>query len=89
MKTKAKILIGCAAIAALTGLAVATPILDLTSPLLSAGKQNSDIHEIGTFRLSSGDEFRAVIRTYGPSTISVQEGAYTPGGHNGDRKSVV
>ena len=83
MKTKAKILIGCAAIAALTGLAVATPILDLTSPLLSAGKQNSDIHEIGTFRLNSGDEFRAVIRTYGPSTISVQEGAYTPGGHNG------
>lgn len=84
MRTNAKAVIGGGAIAcALAGFALATPILDLTSPLLSVGKQNADIREVGTSQLSSGDEFRVVLKTNGPSTISVQEAAYSPGGHNG------
>jgi quercetin dioxygenase-like cupin family protein len=84
MKTSMKILFGGAAItSALVGLALATPIVDLTSPLLSVGNQNNDIHERGTFQLSNGDEFKAVVETKGPATISVQEAAYSLGGHNG------
>lgn len=79
-----KAVIGGAAVAsALAGLALATPLLDLTSPLLSVGKQNADIHESGISQLTSGDEFRVVLKTNGPSTISVQEAAFTAGGHNG------
>lgn len=83
MRTRTKALVVGAACAALAGLALATPILNLTSPLLSAGKQDSDIHEQGVFQPASGEEFRVVLKTNGPSTVSVQEAAYSPGGHNG------
>jgi quercetin dioxygenase-like cupin family protein len=83
MKTKIKLLIGAAAIVALIGVAFATPIVGLISPLLAVGKQNSDIHARGTALMSNGEHFKVELETEGPSTITIQDGAIAAGGHNG------
>jgi quercetin dioxygenase-like cupin family protein len=82
MKTRTKVLIG-AAIASTIGLAVATPIVLLTSPILAQGNQAADIHERGHVLTSNGAHFRAELETEGPSTTTIQDAAYSAGGQNG------
>jgi quercetin dioxygenase-like cupin family protein len=83
MKTKTKLLIGAAAISSvIVGLAWATPIFNLASPVLATGNDNSNIEAHGVFA-PSGGEFKANLTTEGPSTIFVQDVAYSPGGHTG------
>jgi quercetin dioxygenase-like cupin family protein len=83
MKTKTKLLISAAAMVAVVGVASATPIVGLISPLLAVGKQNSDIHVRGTAPMSNGEQFKVELETDGPSTITIQDGSIAAGGHNG------
>ncbi len=70
-------------IAGIVGIAVATPIVLLTSPILAQGNQAADIHERGRALMSNGAYFRAELETEGPSTTSIQDAAYSVGGQNG------
>jgi quercetin dioxygenase-like cupin family protein len=84
MKTKLKAIIGAAAVSAtIVGLAYATPIVGLVSPLFSVGQHAADIRTHGVARSSTGESFEVRLSTEGPSTMSNQDGAYGPGGHNG------
>jgi quercetin dioxygenase-like cupin family protein len=84
MKTKTKAVIGVAAMAAaIAGLAYATPIVNLVSPLFSVGQHPSDIKSRGVGKTSSGESFEVKLSSEGPSTMTNQDGAYGPGGHNG------
>ena len=56
--TKTKLLIGAAAITIIVvGMAFATPIVKLTSPLLSVGQQRANIFESGTAVGMNGQPF--------------------------------
>src|SRR6266481_9679409 len=83
MKTRFKLLIGATAMVTVVGVALATPVVGLISPLLSVGTQTSDIHVRGTAVMSNGEHFRVELETEGPSTITTQDGSVAAGGHNG------
>jgi quercetin dioxygenase-like cupin family protein len=84
MKTRIKAIIGTATIAAaIVGLAYATPIVNLASPLFSVGQHPSDIKTRGVGKTPSGERFEVKLSSEGPSTMSNQDAAYGPGGHNG------
>jgi quercetin dioxygenase-like cupin family protein len=83
MKTKTKVIIGAAIATALAGLALATPIFNLASPVLATGNDNTWIDEHGAATAANGESFTASLTTQGPSTILIQDAAYSPGGHNG------
>jgi quercetin dioxygenase-like cupin family protein len=84
MKTKFKAIIGATAVAAtVVGLAYATPIVNLTSPLFSVGHHPADIKTHGIAHMPNGETFEVKLSTDGPSTMSNQDAAYGPGGHNG------
>jgi quercetin dioxygenase-like cupin family protein len=82
MKAKIKLIVGAATLA-LIGTAVATPIVKLTTPLFSVGNQDADIHKHGKFVSNGEEQFSAVLKTDGPSTVSIQDGAILAGGQNG------
>jgi quercetin dioxygenase-like cupin family protein len=82
--TKTKLLIGAAAIAiTVVGIAFATPIVNLASPLLSVGHHSADIFEGGTAVGENGQPFNAALETEGPATFSTQVAAFAVGGQNG------
>jgi quercetin dioxygenase-like cupin family protein len=84
MKTRIKVVSTAAALAAtIVGLAYATPIVNLASPLFSVGQHPSDIKTHGVGKTPSGERFEVKLSSEGPSTMSNQDGAYGPGGHNG------
>jgi len=83
MKAKTKMFVGGAAVLVAFGAAFATPIVNLASPLLSVGNQTADIHKRGTFENNGEEQFSASLRTEGPSTITIQDAAYSTGGQNG------
>jgi quercetin dioxygenase-like cupin family protein len=84
MKTTTKAIISAAAIsAAIAGLAYATPIVNLVSPLFSVGQHPDDIRTHGFGRTPAGEPFEVRLSSEGPSTMTNQDGAYGPGGHNG------
>jgi quercetin dioxygenase-like cupin family protein len=84
MKTRIKVICGAAAMAAtIFGLAYATPIVNLTSPLFSVGQHPADIKTRGFGHTPSGAWFEVKLSTEGPSTMSNQDAAYAPGGRNG------
>lgn len=83
MKTKTKVFASIGIAAALVGLAYATPILNLASPLFSVGQHPSDIRAHGHGQTTSGQWFEVNLRSEGPSTVSTQDVAYSSGGHNG------
>ena len=68
MKINRKIIIGVLAGGSVVGgLAWATPIFNLALPVVATGNQNDDIEARGNFAASSG-EFKAFMKTEGPST---------------------
>ena len=82
MKLRTKVIIGAAVTASAIGLALATPILNLASPILSTGVDEFLVHEHGVTQTADA-WFNATLSTDGPSTITVQEAAYSAGGQNG------
>src|ERR1700674_5345768 len=84
MNRKTKIVLTIGAIAGGIAIAFATPVVNLTSPLLSTATSASPLSSHGVIQIgTSGDYFNAQFSTDGPSTVSVQDGAYSPGGQNG------
>ena len=76
MKTRIKAIIGTATIAAaIVGLAYATPIVNLASPLFSVGQHPSDIKTRGVGKTPSGERFEVKLSSEGPSTMSNQDAA--------------
>ena len=84
MNTKTKLVAGAVAIViTAVGLALATPIVKLASPLLAVGNHAADIHKRGTAEVGNGEPFRVELKTDGPSTFSIQDAAFAAGGQNG------
>lgn len=84
MKIKTKVIISIAAIATmLVGLAFATPIVGLISPLLSVGNNSADLQTDGHATTATGEPFEARLRTEGPSTYSTQVAAFGYPAQNG------
>jgi quercetin dioxygenase-like cupin family protein len=83
MKTKTVVLGGAGALVVAAGIAFATPIVGLVSPLLSVGTNNHDLHARGSALTSNSERFHVELETEGASTVSIQEGAYAAGGANG------
>jgi quercetin dioxygenase-like cupin family protein len=83
MKLKSKYIIGAAILGSVIGgLAWATPIFNLASPILAAGDQNANIETHGEYA-TSGGKFKAFLKTEGPSSVLIQDAAYSEGGYNG------
>jgi len=81
MKTKTKLLIGAAVLSSvIVGLAWATPIFNLASPVLATGNDNSNIESRGVFATGSG-EFKATLRTDGPRLFSFRIRPFLPRSH--------
>ena len=84
MNIKTRIVLSAVGLtAALVGVIYATPIVGLASPLFSVGQHTSDIRTRGHGHTATGQTFRVELETEGPATLSNQDGAYAPGGHNG------
>lgn len=84
MKTKTKVIIGIGAIATmLVGLAFATPIVGLISPLLSVGNNSANLEAHGVSTTATGEPFEVRLRTEGPSTYSTQVAAFGYPAENG------
>jgi quercetin dioxygenase-like cupin family protein len=65
------------------GLALATPIVGLISPLLSVGNNSANLHAYGRATTATGEPFEVMLRTQGPSTYSTQVAAFGFPAHNG------
>jgi quercetin dioxygenase-like cupin family protein len=86
MKLKTKVGIGAALTTAMIGLAWATPIVKLASPLFSTGTVSTPINTHGVAAVPDNDNdeyFNATLTTDGPSNVILQDGAYAAGGQNG------
>src|ERR1700723_614777 len=83
MKTKTKVLAAIAIPVTIVGLAFATPIVNLASPLFSVGQHPSNIHTHGVGKTTGGEWFEVNLNSEGPSTMSNQDAAYGVGGVNG------
>jgi hypothetical protein len=81
MKTKTKVLLGTAA-AAVVGIALATPIVNLASPILSSGS-NDQAFNINGFYQVEGGYYKIALTTNRPSSIETQVASYSAGGENG------
>ncbi len=83
MRMQTKVLIGVGTLVAVVGAALATPIVGLTSPLLSIGKQNADMEAHGRARTASGQRFHVEFESEGPAALTTQIAALGAGGQNG------
>jgi quercetin dioxygenase-like cupin family protein len=83
MKAKTKVFAAITIAATIVGIAFATPIVNLASPLFSVGQHPSDIHANGVGKTPSGEWFEVKLTSEGPSTMSNQDAAYGVGGVNG------
>jgi quercetin dioxygenase-like cupin family protein len=86
MNLKTKILTSAALTTAAVGLALATPIVKLASPLFSTGTVATAVNAHGVAAIPDNDNdgyFNATLTTDGPSTVAIQDGAYAVGGQNG------
>src|SRR5260221_5432405 len=83
MKINTKVMICAGAALALAGVALATPMAGLISPLLATGTHKADAHVHGFAATSSGEGFKVELEVEGAATVTTQDGAYGVGGHNG------
>jgi quercetin dioxygenase-like cupin family protein len=83
MKRKTKVVIGVAA-TIIAGVVVATPLINLTSPVVAVGKVSSwlNVHAVAK-DLNDNNYFNVSLTTQGLATISSQVASYNSGGENG------
>jgi quercetin dioxygenase-like cupin family protein len=81
MRSKTKAFIGTAAIT-VVGIAAATPIVDLASPILSSGSTDVSFNVEGTYPVDGG-YYKVALTTNRPSTVATQIASYSAGGENG------
>ena len=83
MKRKTKVVIGVAG-TIIAGLVVATPLINLTSPVVAAGNVSNGLNVHGVAKdLNDKNYFNVYLTTQGPATISSQVASFKPGGENG------
>jgi quercetin dioxygenase-like cupin family protein len=86
MKRSTKVVIAAALTSTVVGLALATPIVKLASPIVSTGTVATAVNSHGVATVPDPDNdghFNARLTTDGPSTITIQDAAYAAGGQNG------
>jgi quercetin dioxygenase-like cupin family protein len=86
MKQKTKVAMGAFVLTGAIGLASATPIVKLASPNLAVGTISTPVDSHGVAAVPDPDNdawFNARLTTDGPSTVTIQDGAYAAGGQNG------
>jgi hypothetical protein len=72
MKRRTKVVIGVTA-TIIAGLVVATPLINLTSPVVGVGKVSGGLNAHGVAKdLKDNNYFNAYLTTQGPATISSQ-----------------
>jgi quercetin dioxygenase-like cupin family protein len=83
MKRKTKVVIGVAG-TIIAGLVAATPLINLTSPVVAAGNVSKVLNVHGVAKdLNDKNYFNVFLTTQGPATISSQVASFKPGGENG------
>jgi hypothetical protein len=83
MKRKTKVVIGVAA-TIIAGIVVATPLINLTSPVVAVGSVSGGLNVHGVAKdLHDNNYFNVYLTTQGLATISSQVGSYNAGGENG------
>ena len=83
MKSKTKVIIGVAA-TIIAGVVVATPLINLTSPVVAIGNVSSGLNVHGVAKdLNDNNYFNVNLTTQGLATISSQVASFNPGGENG------
>jgi quercetin dioxygenase-like cupin family protein len=84
MKSKTKVVIGVAA-TIIAGVVVATPLINLTSPVVAAGNVVSkNLNVSGVAKdLNDNNYFNVSLTTQGRASISSQVASFNPGGENG------
>jgi quercetin dioxygenase-like cupin family protein len=83
MKRKTKIIIAVAA-TIIAGAVVATPLINLTSPVVAAGNVSGGINVHGVAKdLNDNNYFNVFLTTQGRAAISTQVASFNPGGENG------
>ena len=83
MKRKTKVVIGVAA-TIIAGIVVATPLINLTSPVVAVGNVSSGLNVHGVAKdLHDNNYFNVYLTTNGSATISSQVASFNPGGENG------
>jgi quercetin dioxygenase-like cupin family protein len=86
MKQTNKALVGALVLAGAMGLASATPIVKLASPNLAVGEISTPVKSHGVASVNDPQNhnwFNTELTTDGPSTVTIQDGAYAAGGQNG------
>jgi quercetin dioxygenase-like cupin family protein len=86
MNMKAKVGFAAAVASVIGGLAMATPIVNLATPIFSSGTVSAAVDSHGVASVPDPDNdgyFNARLTTDGPSTVTIQDGAYASGGQNG------
>jgi quercetin dioxygenase-like cupin family protein len=84
MKSKSKVVIGVAA-TIIAGVVVATPLINLTSPVVAVGNVSNDglnVHGVAK-DLNDNNYFNVSLTTQGRAAISSQVASFNPGGENG------
>jgi quercetin dioxygenase-like cupin family protein len=81
VRTKTKMLLGTAG-AAVVGIALATPVLKLTSPVLGSGVHTQPLNINGVYNVGDG-YFKISLTTNRPLSVVTTMGAYSVGGENG------
>jgi quercetin dioxygenase-like cupin family protein len=81
MKTRTKVIVGAAAVA-IVGIAFATPIVNLASPLLAVGTHEFAVDINGVYPVAGG-YFKVELTTNRPASVETQISSYSAGGENG------
>ena len=86
MNKRTKVICAVALATVITGFAMATPIVKLATPIFSTGTVSTAVDSHGVAAVPDPDNyqwFNARLTTDGPSTVTIQDGAYAVGGQNG------
>jgi quercetin dioxygenase-like cupin family protein len=86
MRVVTKLGIGVGVAAAALGIALATPIVGLTSPFLAVGNHQGALRANGAGIAENGEAFSVHLDANGPAASSIQDAAIMPGGVNGWHK---
>src|ERR1700733_10971824 len=81
MKTRTKVIVGAAAVA-IVGIALATPIVNLASPLIAVGTHDVPVDVNGLYPVGGG-YFKVALTTNRPASVETQISSYGAGGENG------
>lgn len=83
MTKKTRIVLAATLLAAAAGIALATPIVGVISPLLAVGSHDGEVEAVGSGTAVNGLPFHVQLEAEGPANMTTQIGSVAAGGHNG------